>query len=998
MRETSDRSGEGRAGLRLRVLGPVTGWLEDREVNLGPPLQRAALCVLAAQPGLVVPKDRLIGALWGGGAPKTAEQSVYTYVAGLRRLLEPERGRRGPFSRLTQSARGYGLARDACRTDAEDFERHLSQARRHQAEDDLPAWLRELDAALELWAGPALGGLPGPFCEAERVRLEGLRLTAREDHADALLRLGRHQEALEALTVLAAEEPLRERPRELLMLALYRCGRQAEALEVFHDARSVLAERLGVDPGESLRRTHELILRADPALGAVATRPAVPSPEEAARPRQLPREPRIFVGRAEALVRLRALLAPRDGGAPQAVVAVTGTAGAGKSTLAVRAAHAVSDHYPDGQLYVNLLGATPGVGRLGPLDLLGRLLRGLGVRAEAVPSDPDEAATLLRDRLTGRRTLIVLDDAAGPEQVRPLLGLPTGNALLVTSRESFAVVDDCVAIRVGTMPHAEAVTMIAKLVGAQRVAADPAAATELAALCGRLPLALRLAAARLAEDPYVRLADLNARLRDERRALHELESGDVAVRASLQLSHDLLAGSPHEGDRTAAAALCHLGVLRVPDATPEIVGALLDVPRDAAGRAVARLVRAHLAESGDHGRFRLHDLVRLFAIELAERHLTPRARDEALDRVLGLYGSTVRLAMRLLDPHRVHPPHEFTEREPFPLADGDSASAWLEREGANIVATAIQGMGSPNPSLARSGAHLGFSYKWPLEYMGYRDDLVTLSRQALATGERLADAELSALAHGYLGLGLYQVGRSEEALAHQRAEVDLRRRTGDPFSRMRALGNLAIMLNSLERNEEALSSAREELRIAREIGAAVGERHALTCVGTAQLGLGDVAAARASYAEMAALARQAGDTLHHADALMGIAEVHLMRGDPWSGAMVYEKALALMRESRYRGMEPRCLGRLGHAERLKGRPGKARAYLRETLEVAQESGAGYWVGFAEEELALLGESSPDEAPPAATPPAATPPAALTGETVDGSAGAEGEEEVDAVGH
>ncbi|WP_432932080.1 BTAD domain-containing putative transcriptional regulator [Microbispora sp. CA-135349] len=942
-----------RTGLRLRVLGPVTAWMEDRQVNSGPPLQRAALCVLAARAGRIVPKERLIGDLWGGAAPQTAEQSVYTYIAGLRRVLEPDRGRRGPFSLLTHSANGYSLARDACRIDAEDFEQRLAQARRHRAEDDLPAWLRALEEALGLWTGTALGGLPGPFCAAERARLGGLRLTAREDHADALLRLGRHHEALETLTGLITEDPLRERARELTMLALYRCGRQAEALEVFHDIRLLLAERLGVDPGESLRRTHELILRADPSLTAAPSSTAVIAPAEALRPRQLPRDPQIFVGRTETLVRLRALLAPWDGSAPQAVVAVTGTAGAGKSTLAVHAAHAVSEHYPDGQLYLNLLGATPGVGRLNPLDLLGRLLRSLGVRPKAVPSDPDEAATMLRDRLAGRHTLIVLDDAAGPEQVRPLLGLPAGNALLVTSRESFAVADDCVQLVLGRLRRSESVAMLAKLIGAERVAADPAAASELADLCGGLPLALRLAAARLMENRHTPLAELNARLRDERRALHELESGDLAVRASLQLSHDLLAGSGHELDRTAAAALCHLGVLHVPDATPEVVAALLDVPRDEAERAVARLVRANLAEPGERGRFRLHDLVRLFAMELAERRLGERDRDDALDRVLGLYGTTVRLAMKLIDPHRTHPPHEFAEREPFSLADSAHAAAWLESERPNALAVAAQSMASRNPSLASSGAHLGFSFHWPLEFTGHHVDTVTLNRQALEVGDRLGDPEISALANGYLALGLGHAGRFEEALVHQRAEVALRRASGATFSRMRALGNLANMLNALKRHDEALSSAREQLRIAREIGAAVGERYSLICAGAALLGLGDAAAAMAAYVELGTLAKEAGDAMHLSNALMGMADVHLRQDDPQSGAVLYEKALALMREHHSRTMEPRCLGRLGQAERLMGRFDEARAYLRETLAVAEKYGAEYWVTFAREELALL---------------------------------------------
>ncbi|WP_182904556.1 BTAD domain-containing putative transcriptional regulator [Microbispora sp. H13382] len=948
-----DGFGARQAGLRLRVLGPVVAWLDDRQVNLGPPLQRAALCVLAARAGRIVPKEQLIDDLWGGAAPKTAEQSVYTYVAGLRRLLEPDQGRRGPFRLLTHSASGYSLARSACRTDAEEFEQRLAEARRYQGKEDLGDWLCELQAALGLWAGPALGGLPGPFCEAERARLEGMRLTAREDQADALLRLGRRQESLDALVGLTAEAPLRERARELQMLALYRCGRQAESLEVFHDARRLLAERLGVDPGESLRRAYELILRADPSLDASPSPTPVAAPAEVVRPRQLPRDPQVFVGRTDTVVRLRALLAPWDGSDPQAVVAVTGTAGAGKSTLAVRAAHTVSDHYPDGQLYLNMLGATPGVVRLNPLDLLGRLLRSLGVHPEAVPSDPDEAATMLRDRLVGRHTLIVLDDASGPEQVRPLLGLPAGNALLVTSRESFAVADDCVQLVLGRMQRSESVAMLAKLIGAERVAADPAAATELVDLCGGLPLALRLAAARLSESRYTPVSHLNSRLRDERRALHELESGDLAVRASLQLSHDVLAGSGHELDRAAAAALCHLGVLRTPDATAEVVAALLDTPRDAAERAVSRLMRANLAEPGEQGRFRLHDLVRLFAMELAERRLSERDRDDALDRVLGLYGTTARLTMKLIDPHRVHPPHEFAEREPFALTDGADASAWLERERPNILAVAAQATASRDPSLARSGAHLGFSCQWPFTFIGHRNDILPLGRQALEVGERLADPEISALAHGYIAMGLGPAGRNEEALVHQRAEVDLRRTAGDSFARMRALGNLCVVLNALHRYEEALASAWEQLRIARKIGAAVGERHALTGIGTAQLGLGHVAEARATWRELDGLAKQAGDPMHMGEALLGLAEVHEKQNDPWSAAIVYRKALTLSRERHHRVMELRCLAPLGRAERLKGAFDKAREYLLEALAVAEKYGAAYTMGFAREELALL---------------------------------------------
>lgn len=311
------------------------------------------------------------------------------------------------------------------------------------------------------------------------------------------------------------------------------------------------------------------------------------------------------------------------------MIAITGAPGAGKSALAVQAAHASSHAFPDGQLYVNLQGATPGVERLKPIDVLGRLLRALGVPGEALPSDEDEAAAVLRDRLEGRRTLILLDDAAGPEQVRALLGLPSGNTVLITSRESHAATDDCVQLVLGRLLRSEAVTMLAKLVRAERIAADPAAADRLAHLCDLLPLALRLAAARLAERPDWTVRDLGTRLEDRRRTLHELESGRSAVRSSLELSYESLANG-NGLDRLAARTMCHLGVLHVASLTAELVSALLGEPVDAAERALDRLARAHLVEISEPGRYRLHDLVRLFTIELADARLTPETRKDAL--------------------------------------------------------------------------------------------------------------------------------------------------------------------------------------------------------------------------------------------------------------------------------------------------------------------------------------------------------------------------------
>ncbi len=944
MDSANERKTSAYSPCRLRMLGPLAAWRDERSVDLGPPLQRAALCVLAAQMGQVVTKEALIGGLWGERPPNTAEQSVYTYVAGLRRVLEPKGGRRGSYSVLLSRSGGYVLARGPVEVDVEDFGRRLAEARRLDGDGDLRGCLRALDAAVGCWSGPALCGVPGPFAEAERARLEELRLAAREDRADALLRLNLHQEAAAALTELVGEAPLRERARDLLMLALYRCGRQADALHTYMDVKRLLAERLGVDPGETLRERYELILRADPSLRQAGPSPT-PAGERAAGadappprpPRQLPRAVNCFVGRPEERVRLRSLLAPWDGAPPQAVVAVTGAPGAGKSALAVHAAHAAVDAFPDGQLYVNLLGSTPGVERLKPIDVLGRLLRALGLPGEAVPSDVDEAAAMLRDRLEGRRTLILLDDAAGPEQVRALLGLPAGTSVLITSRESFAVTDDCVQLVLGSMLRSEAVTMLAKLVGAERIAADPAAG-RLADLCGGLPLALRLAAARLVDRPEWTPAELVDRLEDRRRTLHELEAGKTAVRSSLELSYESLAHGKAVLDRLAARVLCHLGLLHVADVTAHVVAALVDEPADAAERALDRLVRAHLLEAAGTGRFRMHDLVRLYTIELAETRLAPEARAGALLRALGFYGATAWRASTVLDPHRVQLPWPAVPQRPLALASPGEARNWLEEELANAVAAASQALVSEDDDIARRGAYVGFALYWQLSRSAYRREHLDLSRQALAVGERVGDLELMSLAHGQLAAALLHTGQASDAMPHQWAELELRRMLMDRFGEMRALGNLAVTYLTLKQYAQARECTETQRTIAREIGSDVGERHSLLIGGRACEELGDSAEAMDLIGEGLALAHAAGDRYQESAALVMLAKLHLDRDDALTARSHLERGLRCAIEIGHRVYECRSLTLLARAHRLLGEPEQALACTRKALPIAQSSG------------------------------------------------------------
>ncbi|MFI9590604.1 BTAD domain-containing putative transcriptional regulator [Nonomuraea sp. NPDC052265] len=571
-------------GIGIRLLGPVTGLLDGEEVDLGPARQRAVIAMLASPPGRVVTMGQLLEGLWGEGPPPSAEQSVYTYVAGLRRALEPGRepGRRSTV--LVGEAGGYRLLLalrhvDSCLfTELVDEARLLDAARGDEA-------LGVLDQALALWRGVALSGLAGPFAEAERFRLEELFLSAAEARAETLLRLGRPGETVPSLQELVGRHPLRERLHELLVLALHGSDRQAEALLAYEKARRTLDDELGVLPGEGLRAAHRLVLSGS----------GEPSSARPAVPRQLPRDLIGFVGRSKEVARLKSLLAPEDGPS-HPVVAISGPPGVGKSALAVHVGHSVQDRFPDGQLAVGLRGGTPGVSPLPAREIAGRLLRGIGVPNEDIPLDVDEAAAMLRSRLHGRRLLVVLDDAAGLAQIRPFLGMPLGVTILVTSRESFTAGDDCVQLRLRPLPEREAVAMFSTLAGDDRVTADARHTAALVSLCDGLPLALRIAGARLADHPEWTVGTLAERLTDERGRLRELTAGDLAVRSSLS------------GARARPAGRCSLGrpaqTGPVPAARPRQALRRRAAPRglEATADADARLLRRLRAAEQRHHR------------------------------------------------------------------------------------------------------------------------------------------------------------------------------------------------------------------------------------------------------------------------------------------------------------------------------------------------------------------------------------------------------------
>jgi DNA-binding SARP family transcriptional activator len=680
--------------LGFRVLGPLEVVVDGRVVPVSAPRQQAVLASLVLRANQLVPVERLVGELWAEDPPANAEVAVRMAVSRLRRLLGA--------GVLVTGAGGYLLRVDLDQVDAHRFERLAAEGRAALEEGAAERAAELLRAALGLWRGPVVSGArPTAAVAAEATRLELERLSVLEARVDAELACGRHVEVLGELESLVGEHPLRERLWGQLMVALYRSGRQAQALEAFQQLRRRLVGELGIEPGPELARLHQAVLRHDPELQPSG--PSAPEAERGRPPAQLPADLADFTGREDDLARLDRLADSDRGGAAMVISAIEGMGGIGKSALAIHAAHRLAPRFPDGQLYVNLQGATAGLAPLEPLEVLGRFLRALGVAGGQVPGEVAEAAAMFRSVVAGRRLLVVLDNAADVAQVAPLLpGVPTCG-VLVTSRRVLASLDGAVHLHLDVLAPEEATALLGRLAGAERVAAEPEAAASVARLCGFLPLALRIAGARLAARPGWSLRVLADRLGDERERLAELELAERGVRASLAVSYEALRSSGDATDRAAADAFGLLGVPDGPDFGVPVVARLLDRDEPASEALLERLVDAQLLETASPGRYRMHDLMRLYARELAARHSPEADRTAALTRALAFFIATGWQILALLRPGHWRLARVDDRWTTGGLAFGDesAAVAWLEAERTNLVAAIKQSAsveGAPSES------------------------------------------------------------------------------------------------------------------------------------------------------------------------------------------------------------------------------------------------------------------------------------------------------------
>jgi DNA-binding SARP family transcriptional activator/transcriptional regulator with XRE-family HTH domain/tetratricopeptide (TPR) repeat protein len=806
------RSSEARAGLRLGVLGPVEAWRDGAPLYLGPAARRAVLGLLVMDPGVLVRRDTFIDVLWGDAPPRTAVELVQAHVSRIRQHLKSDDGLGGGGGAIELVGGGYRFCFSGAEVDVLVFRDLAARAAAARAGGDDVAAVESYERAVGLWRGEPLADVDvlcsHPGVTALRQELTGVLL----GYAESACALGQHDRVLARLQAVADAEPLNEPVHARLMIALAGSGQQAAAVDVYEGVRSRLDRELGLYPGDDLGEAYVRVLRQD--IGVQDRRGVRSHPLGAAAgghvvPRQLPAAPRCFAGRAGELDALSALmegdLAP---GSEVVIAALTGMPGIGKTALAVRWAHQVADRFDDGQLFVNLRGSSRSGAPVTPTEAVRGFLTALGIPPAWVPLDTDGQAALYRSLLAGRRMLIVLDDVLDAEQVRPLLPGVAGCLVLATSRNrltGLAAAEGAHLMTLDVLTAGESRDLLAWNLGAGRAVAELGAVGELIALCGRLPLALCDVAARAVACPGLPLASLVAEMRDARRRLDALETGDSATSVRMVFSW-----SRAKLGQRAARMFRLLGVHPGPDIAGSAAASLAALPRGQAFLALAELCDEHLLTEWAPGRYTCHDLLRSYAQEEARIRESEAGRRVAMRRVLDYYLHAACTASRFLCPG----PSEVTWPAPLPgvmledITGPQQAAQWFENEQhvlLNLISHAAEGGYAP--------------YAWELPWIAgwyYQGKpcwqrLVAAQESALVIAARLGDLAGLAMASSNLGWLRFLLGDIDSANAHLNEATELARQLGD--GRLHALAGLsrAYVLQAQGRTVEAALQARRAL-------------------------------------------------------------------------------------------------------------------------------------------------------------------------------------------
>ncbi|WDZ83442.1 AfsR/SARP family transcriptional regulator [Micromonospora cathayae] len=929
-------------GIAFRVLGPLQVEGPTGPIRIPPGRQETILACLLMEAGRVVGTDRLLDLIWSEEPPDTARTQIQICVSRIRKSLAEAQVAASVVSR----APGYLLRTEDDAVDLHVFNRQVMASRVLVKEGRVAEAAETLRAAVALWRGPCLAGIPSEALRTRGLRLDEDRLTAIETYLELELGLGRSHELVGEISRLLHEYPLRERLRGQLMLALHRSGRQAEALDVYRAGRQLLADELGLEPGEELRQLENAILAGDPGLYApggaphrpepVRVRPAVVGPAPATpygeeKPHQLPADTADFVAREPLLRRVEAALLGGDGQRALGLVVIGGKPGIGKSALATHVAHRLGgERFPDGQLYCDLRGA--GAEPVSATDVLGRFLRALGIPGPVIPDGTDERAEMYRTLLASRRMLVVLDDAASERQINPLLPGSSSCAVLVTSRSRLTALPGAQRVELDVLDQEQALELLGRVVGDERVGREPEAAAALVRTVGGLPLALRIVAARLAARPHWTLASMVHRLANERHRLDELAHGEMTMRASLSLTHDGL-------NRADRRLLRLFSLAEGPTVPGWIAGALLDDHRPFPSDLVEPLVDVQMldavaVERTGEFRYRFHEVIRLFAREQLTLHDSPAVQLAATERMVGgwlaiaekaharVYGGDYTV-LRGTGP-RWQPPESYVDRllvDPVEWLDGEQANLCLAVEQAaqagldelcwDLTTTLV--------TLFESRGYFDLwerTHRRALEATRANDNrrgtaavlssLGTMhisrqqpeeARQALGAAreifDELGDVHGLALCRRDLALLDRQIGEDDRALVlYEHAARDFEK-VGDVVGRATVLTQSAYIWMRRGHSAVAHAQLEEALSVFRTVGYAHGEAHALRRAGQVLLQRGEHAQAEQTLTGVLEMVRRSRDIIGEGHLLRNLGEVHAATGRYEQARDAFERALAV---------------------------------------------------------------------------------------------------------
>lgn len=898
-------AGSDRPHVAFEVLSRFSIRHGDAWLPVPPPKPRAVLTALLLRANEVVSAGTLAEILWGTQPPVTAAPALQNHVMRLRRQLGTCVG-----GRIRTVPPGYLVEVQEGELDLQRFTRLRDSGRAAARRGAWDQAAGNLARALELFGGgPELAEIDVPALRLPDVqRLAELGLQTLEWRIDADLCLGRHEETIAELRRATSVHPFRERFHEQLMLALVRSGRQAEALSAYRDARQLIVDELGIEPGRSLQELHQRIIAADPALHDqgeqpqwAAAGPLRPSrPPAASPPAQLPADLADFTGRSSPSADLAAWLTQADGSHPGQVriAALTGPGGAGKTALAIHVAHQLRAQFPDGQLHADLRGGDAHVA--GSSDVLARFVRDLGGERPAIPAGPEaeeELQVAYRSLVAGRRMLIVLDNAHDEQQVRPLLPGTADCAVLVTSRSRLVSLDGARFLELGMLGEREALGLLRRILGKDRVTAEPQAARDVLHACAGLPLAIRIAAARLASRPGWSLRSFADRLANERSRLDELRSGDRAVRGSFAVSYEGLPRPVSHSEISAAHVFRVLGTWPGPSLSIEAAAAMLGCSPHAVVAPVEELVDAHLVEPASQARYRYHDLLRAYAIERAAAQEQSDALAQATDRLVTWYLHTVIAAVYAITSRRSHLPAAPARGGCRPLAFPAAGAAleWLDSERENLVAAVTA---------------------------------------AASSGPQAAAWQLPAYLHVYFDLR----GHSGDWIATHETGLEAARRAGDIAGQAWLGSSLGAALINLERSAEAITYLRHASALHKQLGQDEGYANTLNSLGIAHAQLGDFGRGERYLQRALAIRRTTGDLHGQAMTLSNLAMTHRERARFTAALRYAEQGLAVARQTEDERIEANSLSIVGDLLRATGRLEEAIDVLSQAVSIEHRTG------------------------------------------------------------